>query len=123
MNINSSNERKWFHKKKKKARNRQYLTKTITDENYTDDLVLLANTPNQIEFILHNLEQAAKGIGLHVNPDKIEFMCFNQDDNISSLNGKPLKLVDKITYLGSNISSTESNVNIHIAKGLPAIDW
>ena len=32
------------------------------------------------------------------------------------LNGKPLILMDQFTYLGSNISSTESNVNIRIGK-------
>ena len=43
-------------------------------------------------------------------------MCFNQEGAISTLNGNSLKLVDKFTYLGRSISSTESNVNIHQAK-------
>ena len=34
----------------------------------------------------------------------------------STLNGKPLKLVDQFTYHGSNISTTESDVNIRLAK-------
>ena len=33
-----------------------------------------------------------------------------------SLNGKPLKLVNQFPELGSNISSTESNVNVCISK-------
>ena len=41
---------------------------------------------------------------------------------MSSLNGKPLKLVDPFIYLGSNISSTESNVNIRIGQVWTAID-
>ena len=41
-------------------------------------------------------------------------MGFKQDGSISSLNGKPLKLVDQFIYLNSNISSTENNVKIHI---------
>ena len=41
---------------------------------------------------------------------------FNQNDAISSLNKKPLKLVDQFIYFGSNISSTESDVNRHISK-------
>ena len=48
--------------------------------------------------------------------DEIEFMCFKQDEAISTLNGKPLKLVDQFIYLGSNISFTESIVNIHLGK-------
>ena len=49
-------------------------------------------------------------------------MSFNQDNAISSLNGKPLKLVDQFIYLGSNISSTKSDVNICIGKAWTAID-
>ena len=36
----------------------------------------LANTPTQAESPLHSLEQAAGGIGLHVNANKMEYMCF-----------------------------------------------
>ena len=40
----------------------------------------------------------------------------------SRSNKKPLKLVDQFTYLGSNISSTEIDVNIRIGKAWTAID-
>ena len=50
---------------------RQYSAETIADTDYADDQVLLANTPAQAESLLHNLEQAAKGIGLYMNSDKI----------------------------------------------------
>ena len=43
----------------KKAWKRCYLTETILNTYYTDDLALLANTPAQAESLLHNLEQAA----------------------------------------------------------------
>ena len=49
-------------------------------------------------------------------------MCFNQDDAISSFIGKPLNLVDQFIYLGSNISSYESDVNTHTGKGSAAIN-
>ena len=90
--------------------------------DYAADLALLANTPAQAKSLLHSLEKAARGIGLYVNSDKTEFMCFKQDGDISTLDGKPLKLVDQFTYLGSNISSTESDVNIRIGKAWTAID-
>ena len=57
-----------------KERNRKY----ITDADYVGDMVLLTNTPAQAKTMLHSLEQAAAGIGLHVNADKTEYMCFNQ---------------------------------------------
>ena len=37
-------------------RSRRYLTKTITDTNYTDDIALLENAPAQAEILLHSLE-------------------------------------------------------------------
>ena len=87
-----------------KKRSRRYPAKTITD---TDDIVILANTPNQAETLLHSLERAAAGIGLYVNAHKTEYMCYNQMGDISTLEGTPLKLVDKFTYLGSSVESTE----------------
>ena len=36
---------------------------------------------------------------------------FNQTGDISTLNGRSLKLVDKFIYLGSSVSSTETDVN------------
>ena len=50
---------------------------------------MFANIPAQTEPLLHRLAQAAKTIGLYVNSDKTELICFNQDGSISSLNGKP----------------------------------
>ena len=62
--------------------------------NYVDDIALLANTPAQAESLLHSLEPAAVGIGIHVNADKTEFKCFNQRGDISTLNDGSLKLVN-----------------------------
>ena len=88
----------------KKKRSRRYPAKTITDADYADDIALLANTPNLVETLLHSLERAAAGIGLHVNAHKTEYMCYNQTGDISTLEGTSLKLVDKFTYLGENLS-------------------
>ena len=39
----------------------------ITPAQTITDIALLADTPTQAESLLHSLEQAAAGIGLHVN--------------------------------------------------------
>ena len=49
----------------------QMIPCTITNMDYADDIVLLANIPAQVETLLHSLEWAAGGIGLHVNADKM----------------------------------------------------
>ena len=73
----------------KKARNRRDPTQTIIDADYVDDIVQLANAPTQAEFLLHSLEKAAGGTGVHINADKIEYSCFNQNQtkDISTLTG------------------------------------
>ena len=51
-----------------------------------------------------------------------EYMCFKREVAISTLIDGPLKLLDKFMYLGSSVSSTESDVNIRRAKAWTAID-
>ena len=92
-----------------KKGSRRCPAKTITDADYAEDIAILANTPNQAETLLHSLERAAAGIGLHVNTHKTEYMCYNQIGDISILDRTPLKQVDKFTYLGSSVSSTAAN--------------
>ena len=84
--------------------------------------MILANTPNQAETLLHSLERAAAGIGLHFNAHKTEYMCFNQAGEISTLDGSSLELVDKFTYLGSSVSSTEKDIDTRLTKAWTAID-
>ena len=90
--------------------------------DYADDTALLANTPAQAETLLRSLERAAASIGLHVNAHKTEYMCFSQRGDISTLNGSSLKLVDKLTFLGSSVSSTENDINTRPAKAWTAIN-
>ena len=61
-----------------KERIRRYSAQTITDADYTDDIVFQANTPAPAETLLHSLQRAAGGISLLVNADKTEYMCFNK---------------------------------------------
>ena len=68
------------------------------------------------------MNRATAGIGLHVNAYKTKYMCFNQTGNISKLNGSSLKVVDKFTYLGSSVSSTEKDIDTRLAKAWTAID-
>ena len=77
---------------------------------------------NDSETLLHSLERAAASIGLHVNAHKTEYMCYNQTGDISTLEGTPLKLVDKFTYLGSSVESTEKDIETRLTKAWTAIN-
>ena len=105
-----------------KKRSRRYPATTITDADYADDIAILANTPDQAETLLHSLERAAASIGLHVNAHKTEYMCYNQTGDISTLEGTPLKLVDKFTYLGSSVELTEKDIETRLTKAWTAIN-
>ena len=105
-----------------KERSRKYPAQTITDPDYADDIALLTNTPARAESQIHILERATSGIDLHVNADKTEYMCFNQIGDISTLKSGPLKLVDKFTYFGSSVSSTENDINTRLAKAWTAVE-
>ena len=105
-----------------KKRSRRYPAKTITDADYADDIVPLANTPAQAETLLNSLERAAAGIGLHVNAHKTKYKCFNQTEDISTLGGSSLKLVDMFTYQESSVSSTEKDIDTRLTKAWTTID-
>ena len=97
-----------------KKRSRRYPAKTITDADYADEWAMLANTPAPAKTLLQSLERAAAGIGLHINAHRTEYMRFNQTGNISTLGGSSLKLVDKFTYLGISLSSTEKDIDTRL---------
>ena len=102
-----------------KARSKRYPAQTFMDAVYTDDTALLANTPAQVECLLHCLEKAADSIGLHVNADKTEYMCFNQNQtrDIYTQTGGSLKLADKFTHL-----KAENYITTRLAKAWSPMD-
>ena len=64
----------------------------------------------------------ATGIGLYVNAHKTEYMCYDQTGDISTLDGTPLELVDKFTYLGSSVASTKKDIDTRLTKAWTAIN-
>ena len=60
--------------KQANKRSIRYPVQAITDAVYADDVANLANTHTQAE----TPERVNAGIGLHINPDKTEYMCFNK---------------------------------------------
>ena len=51
----------------------------ITDTDCAEDLAVLADVLKDTTFLLHSIERTTKMIGLYLNADKTEFICFNQD--------------------------------------------
>ena len=88
---------------------------------YSDDIALLANASDQVETLIHSLEWAAAAIGRHINAHQTKYMCFNQRGDIPTLKGSSLTLVNKLKYLGSSVSSTETDIDTRLAKAWTAI--
>ena len=105
-----------------KERSRGYPAQTIKGIDYAGGIAFLTNAPTQVEFRLHSLERAVADRGLYFKAYKTEYMCFNQSGDISTLNGSSLKLVDKFTYQGSSVSSTEKDINTRLIKAWTSID-
>ena len=53
---------------------------------------------------------------------KLNICALNKAGDISTLEGTSLKLVDKFTYIGSSISSTEKDIDTRLTKAWTAID-
>ena len=86
----------------------------VTDLDFADDLALLSDTIQQAEKLLHDLEYAAKLVGLSLNASKTEFMTFNIDPAdafINSLSGTHIKHVNDFKYLGSFIADSRKDFN------------
>ena len=99
-----------------KKRNGRYPAKIITDSDYADDIAILENTPNQAKTLLYSLDkppQALASISMHAKRNTCD---------IFTLDRSSLKLVDKFTYLGSSVSSTEKDIDTRLTKAWTAID-
>ena len=53
---------------------------------------------------------------------KLNICALNKAGDISTLEGTSLKLVDKFTFLGSSVSSTEKDIDTRLTKAWTAID-
>ena len=69
--------------------------------------------------VWNKLPQALASMSMHT---KLNTCAFNQTGDISTLDGSSLKLVDKFTYLGSSVSSTEKDIDTRLTKAWTAID-
>ena len=105
-------------------RSRRYPVEQITDIDYADDIALTSNTLKDVNTLLLKIELAAKEIGLNINIDKIEYINFNQNNNLhmESIGGNMIKRVEVFKHLGSFIKSTERDINIKIAKVWAALN-
>ena len=96
-----------------KKRSKRYPAKTITDADYADDWRYwrIRIIKQRHYYIVWNEPQQAS-MSMHTKLN----MC------VTTLDGASLKLVDKFTYLGRSVSSTENDIDTRLTKAWTAID-
>ena len=99
-----------------KERSRKYLAKTIPNADYADNIAL---RPKLCYVVWNKPLQSSVSMSTHTRWN----ICALIKQAISALNGSSLKLVDKFTYLGSSVSSPETDINTRLAKAWTTIDW
>ena len=72
----------------KKVRSTRYPEENITDVDYADDIVLLANAPTQAESLLHGLKEAAGGISLYMIVEKQSTCVLHLKRGFSEISGQ-----------------------------------
>ena len=98
----------------------------INNLRFADDIVLIAESENDLQTLVNAAQQVSSSFGLKINIAKTEVQVISkrsQEININ-INGKPLQQVDKFVYLGGTISQSGScsdDVQHRIGKALRAI--
>lgn len=75
---------------------------------FADDIVVLAETPRELEIMIHSLDEESARVGLEMNASKTKIITNSQRLPISS-NGNFIEYVDKYIYLGKQVSFNKSN--------------
>ena len=86
------------------------ITEVVNDLNFTDDIALLENAFEHAQAQLNTVAEEAMKIGLVINTQKTEFMTNTSCKKNLALNNTDIKLVDDFIYLGSMMSSSESDI-------------
>jgi len=91
---------------------------TITDLNFADDLVLLSNEIDQAQEILTRVESELGKI----NAGKTKFIACNEqnDDSLTTIDGRVLEKVEDYKYLGAWIKSSDKDLKIRKAMAWKA---
>ena len=96
-----------------KERSTWYLAQTIMVADNADDIALLVNAPAQVETLLHSLERAAVGIGLHVNAHKTEYHHHHHHIVLAARISLTLSRHSSLSFIAPGRSSGQQPVSSH----------
>ena len=100
--------------------------KTINNLRYADDTVLLAETKEDLQLIINEVNKVGKEYGMKMNANKTKTMVITRKENTPQIkleiDGTEIKQVQNFKYLGQTISDdgkcdVEITKRIEIARG------
>jgi hypothetical protein len=98
----------------------------LTDLDYADDLVVLAESHTEMQRMIDRLDACASAVGLVISKEKTQTMrLLDGPEGPITLKGSPLAMVSQFCYLGSTITmdgSSEAEIQSRIAKASSAFD-
>ena len=79
----------------------------LSDLDYADDIALFADTIQEAELLLHQVESASKSTGQFFNPSKTKYMHINRSANnsVHPSDGSQIGKVEDFKYIGSYTNS------------------
>ncbi|KAL0881844.1 hypothetical protein ABMA27_001620 [Loxostege sticticalis] len=75
---------------------------------FSDDIVILAETPKDLETMIESLNQESSRVGLEVNASKTNIMTNSRKRTIT-VKGNRIEYVDSYIYLGKQVSFNKKN--------------
>ena len=91
----------------------------MTDADYADDIVLMSDTLQDAQTLLHRVEEAALDVGLSINTKKTKAILIGQEDqNLYTLDGNNIETVEDFQYLGVWIVDSKKEVRTRKSKGM-----
>ena len=105
------------------ARSRRVKSVHCSDVEFADDIGLIADSIEDMQKILTNVETAANAVGLHMNVGKTKYLTINlegQDPEILANSGDPIEKKENFLYLGSWIMNSENDIKVRKAKAWAA---
>lgn len=98
----------------------------VNNLRYADDTLIITSSVEEMEFIMHRLQETSADFGLKLNPNKTTIMIVDRQNNnqphIKTIAG--FKVVNKYLYLGSlieNSGACEGEIRRRIALARTAV--
>jgi hypothetical protein len=77
----------------------------IADLEFADDVVVLGDSPDTLQAVLHRIDSYAKALGLQINTSKTKIVstCTELPAQPFTINGEQIELVPYFKYFGSTL--------------------